>query len=109
MNNCSCVFLLIIALFVGLSEGFGRPCAKNTVTIQNKLASGSNLEVHCQSLNGDLGFHMVKFNDPPYNFSFGDNMFILTKWNCLLRQGPNMEYIQDFRAYEASPEGRRCG
>ncbi|KAF8104479.1 hypothetical protein N665_0172s0109 [Sinapis alba] len=95
--NSSFVFVLTIVLFVGLNEAV---CHKNTLAFQNNLAqSHSTLEVHCKSRDNDLGVHLVKFNDPAYTVRFNDNVFIRTRWDCVLRQGPKMEYSQSFRAY----------
>ncbi|CAN6808766.1 unnamed protein product [Brassica oleracea] len=106
MINFSFVFLLTIALFVGFHEA---KCRKNTVSFQNKLAkSHSTLEVHCKSKDDDLGVHRVKFNGHAYKFRFGDDIFVRTKWDCLLRKGPKMEYAQGFRAYTGG-FARKCG
>ncbi|ESQ38574.1 hypothetical protein EUTSA_v10029361mg [Eutrema salsugineum] len=105
MNNCCLIFLLIIILFVRSSEA---KCGKNAVVFKNKLASSrSILEVHCKSKYDDLGVHFVKFNAHAYTFRFRDNVFIRTKWDCLIRKGRKMEYI-DFRAYTGGFV-RRCG
>ncbi|CAN6874698.1 unnamed protein product [Brassica oleracea] len=97
MNNCPFVFLLTVVLFVGLNEAV---CHKNALAFENNLAkSHSTLQVHCKSRDNDIGVHLVKFNDPAYTFRFGDNVFLRTKWDCDLRQGPKMEYFQSFRAY----------
>lgn len=106
MKTCSFVFLLIIALFVGFSEA---KCDKNVLAFENKLASSRGpLEVHCKSANDDLGVHLVNFNAPAYNFSFGDGVILRTKWDCIIRHGPKMEYVLDFIAYIGG-FARRCG
>lgn len=93
-------------MFVGLNKAV---CRKNALEFQNNLAkSHSTLEVHCKSRDDDLGVHLVKFNDPAYTFRFADNVFIETRWDCDLRQGPKMEYFQSFRAYNGG-QPRKCG
>ncbi|CAF2125068.1 unnamed protein product [Brassica rapa] len=100
------VFLLIIALFAGLSEA---GCPKQVLAFQNSLASSHDtLLVHCKSGDDDLGVQLVKFGDPVYNIRFGDNVFIGTYWDCFIQHGPNMEYFLNFRAYTSGPS-RRCG
>ncbi|WZZ73041.1 hypothetical protein YC2023_084411 [Brassica napus] len=83
-----------------LEKKYVAVCHKNALAFENNLAkSHSTLQVHCKSRDNDIGVHLVKFNDPAYTFRFGDNVFLRTKWDCDLRQGPKMEYFQSFRAY----------
>ncbi|KAF8105037.1 hypothetical protein N665_0163s0010 [Sinapis alba] len=106
MNSFSFVFLLVIALYAGLSEAW---CRKNVLAFQNSLdSSHDTLQVHCKSGNDDLGIHFVKFSDHVYSIRFRDNVFIGTYWDCIIQHGSKMEYVLNFRAYTSRPV-RRCG
>ncbi|WZY82407.1 hypothetical protein YC2023_028791 [Brassica napus] len=74
------------------------------------LTSTQNpLKVHCKSKDDDLGDHFVKFKDPPYNFSFHDNVLLTTEFDCCLSwMRANMAYHQKFAAYIGA-DFFRCG
>lgn len=106
MNRVFSILCFIFVLSFGSNES---KCRKNTVAFQNNLfQSHSILKVHCKSRDDDLGDHFVKFQDPAYNFSFHDNPFLTTKFNCNLSKGARMEYQRKFLAYEGAPI-YRCG
>ncbi|CAA7019037.1 unnamed protein product [Microthlaspi erraticum] len=84
-------------------------CHKNTLVFQNNLfQSHAVLKVHCKSRDDDLGDHFVNFQGPGYDFRFGDNIFLTTKWHCSLAKGTNPQYSREFQAYEGAPIFRRC-
>ncbi|RID43857.1 hypothetical protein BRARA_I00692 [Brassica rapa] len=58
---------------------------------------------HCCSKDNDLSVKNLNFNATPYVIEFHDEIPNVTKWNCLLRQGANMEYYFDVEVYKAGP------
>ncbi|KAG2278323.1 hypothetical protein Bca52824_060878 [Brassica carinata] len=54
----------------------------------------------------------MAFNATPYVIAFHDEIFYLTTWNCLLRQGTNNnnKFVYDVQMYKAGPRLiPRCG
>ncbi|KAF8103889.1 hypothetical protein N665_0183s0064 [Sinapis alba] len=99
------LFILVITYF--------RPheaCIKNRVLLHNELGPGKRLEFHCYSAHNDLSVNNLNFNDTPYVIKFHDDWLFQTIWDCLLKQGANMEYFYRVEVYKA---GRRvfpkCG
>ena len=108
MNLPFSISFLIFALCFASSEI--TKCHKNTLVFQNSLTLTQNtLKVHCKSKDDDLGDHFVKFKDPPYNFSFHDNVLLTTEFDCCLSwMRANMAYHQNFAAYIGA-DFFRCG
>ncbi|KAL1208611.1 putative S-protein4 [Cardamine amara subsp. amara] len=115
------VFVLVIAMCVGLNEGIvcssdsrdprcgGSGCIHNNLEFRNQLTPGSVLKVNCTSNRNEArGVHEVKFNQA-YDFNFPESSSIRIVWACHLRYGPKMEYFQTiWRAYRGA-FSRRCG
>ncbi|KAF8088041.1 hypothetical protein N665_0557s0041 [Sinapis alba] len=90
------IFILVTTYF--------RPheaCVKNRVLLHNELGPGRLLEFHCYSLYNDLGVKNLTFNATPYVIEFHDDVIVLTIWDCLLRQGANLEYFYKVEVYKA--------
>ncbi|KAF3569357.1 hypothetical protein DY000_02011506 [Brassica cretica] len=104
-----------LILFILVTVTYFRPqeaCVKNRVVIHNELGPGRILEYHCYSNRDDLGIKNMAFNATPYVIAFHDEIFYLTTWNCLLRQGPNNnnKFVYDVQMYKAGPRLiPRCG
>ena len=96
------IFLMLVTI---TCFGLNQACIKNHVVILNLLAPGRILEYHCYSNVDDLGVKRLDFNATPFTIKFHDEIPNLTKWNCILRQGPNnsMEYSYDVEVYKAGP------
>ncbi|CAH8277217.1 unnamed protein product [Arabidopsis lyrata] len=91
-------------------SGINQACVENHIVILNLLAPGRILEYHCRSNDDDLGVRRLDFNATPFIIKFHDEIPHLTKWNCIFRQGPNMEYSFDVEVYKAGPRLiPRCG
>ncbi|CAF1866470.1 hypothetical protein Bca4012_033800 [Brassica carinata] len=101
-------FIFLYLIFSLHVESNVEKCHKNMVAIQNNLTlSRSILKVHCVSKDDDLGDHFLRFQDVAYNFSFHDSLLI-TRFKCILWKGANLEYHQNFTAYQGGAY-LKCG
>ena len=91
------LFILVTVTYFRSQEA----CVKNRVVIHNELGPGRNLEYHCYSNKDDLGIKNMAFNATPYVIEFHDDVILITTWDCLLRQGANMEYSYKVEVYRA--------
>ncbi|KAK7363373.1 hypothetical protein VNO77_05514 [Canavalia gladiata] len=91
--------LLIIGLCIHAVEG-----AKH-VSIKNKLGSGKNLTLHCQSKDDDLGKHNIAYDDE-FGWDFNDNIAGTTLFFCNLGWEKVGDYI--FDAYSFARDKVRC-
>ncbi|KAF2562636.1 hypothetical protein F2Q70_00018876 [Brassica cretica] len=104
--NYFVLFILVTSTYFGINEA----CKKNQVEIHNQLGPGKVLQFHCRSGDDDIGVKTLNFNAVPYIIRFHDEIPNLTKWDCILRQGPKMEYSYDVQVYKAGPRLiPRCG
>ncbi|EOA17932.1 hypothetical protein CARUB_v10006341mg [Capsella rubella] len=105
MSNLIFLFLVTFTSFV-----LNQACKQNQVVIMNELGPNRILEFHCYSNKDDLGIKTMGFQGTPYTIRFHDEIPNLTRWNCILRQGANMEYSFDVQMYKAGPRLiPRCG
>ena len=91
------VLFILVTTYFRLHEA----CEMNRVLLHNELGPGRLLEFHCYSVNNDLGVKNLNFNATPYVIEFHDDAILITTWDCLLRQGANLEYFYKVEAYRA--------
>ena len=91
------ILFILVTTYFRLHEA----CEKNRVLLHNELGPGRILEFHCYSVNNDLGVKNLNFNATPYVIEFHDDVILITTWDCLLRQGANMEYSYKVEVYRA--------
>ncbi|CAH8392819.1 unnamed protein product [Eruca vesicaria subsp. sativa] len=95
---------LILFILVTTYFRLHKACEKNRVILHNELGRGRILKFHCYSADNDLGVKNLNFNAPPYIIEFHDDVIYRTTWNCLLRQGANMEYSYEVEVYRAGDD-----
>ncbi|KAK7291766.1 hypothetical protein RIF29_07163 [Crotalaria pallida] len=75
------------------------------VSIKNKLGSGRNMTLHCQSKDNDLGEHNIGDGDE-FGWDFSDNVIGTTLFYCDLGWGNVQEF--HFDAYSFGRDHVRC-
>ncbi|CAH8392803.1 unnamed protein product [Eruca vesicaria subsp. sativa] len=100
------VLFILVTTYFRLHEA----CENNRIELHNELGPGRILELHCHSLEDDLGVKNLNFNAPPFVIGFHDNVITRTAWYCMFRQGANKEYFYKIEAYRAGYNFiPRCG
>ncbi|CAH8392807.1 unnamed protein product [Eruca vesicaria subsp. sativa] len=94
--------LLTLFLLVTTYFRLHETCEYNRVVLHNELGPGRLLEFHCSSMYDDLGVRNLTFNATPFVIKFHDDLYYITYWNCLLRQGVDMEYFYNVEVYKAA-------
>lgn len=95
--------IVTLLLLIGLSIQVAVD-AKH-VSIKNKLGSGKNMTLHCQSKDDDLGEHNIAYGDE-FSWDFSDNIFGTTLFFCDLGWERVQEY--HFDAYSFGRDNVRC-
>lgn len=75
------------------------------VSIKNRLGSGQNMTLHCQSKDNDLGEHNIG-NGEEFGWDFNDDIFGSTLFFCDLAWKNVHEY--HFDAYSFARDFVRC-
>lgn len=99
------LFIIVLVTIFGLNEA--QYCPPNTIFIKNELGPGRVLGIHCRSQKVDLGVQKLDFNAPAYLISFWEDVSIVTRWNCILRQGFLFDYYVDVEVYKR--DSLMCG
>ncbi|KAL3518657.1 hypothetical protein ACH5RR_021246 [Cinchona calisaya] len=82
-------------------------CGKVQVHIMNMQRSGGRINVHCQSKDDDLGFHVVEYGDE-YSWSFGANIWGSTLFYCDVQMINGDLTWYHFDAYDGIRDFFRC-
>ncbi|KAK7264828.1 hypothetical protein RJT34_32440 [Clitoria ternatea] len=95
--------LTLLLVLIGLCA----PIVAGTkhVSIKNKLGSGKNMTLHCQSKDNDLGTHDIADGDE-YGWEFSDNVFGTTLFFCDLGWEKVADY--HFNTYSFGRDFVRC-
>lgn len=75
------------------------------VTILNDLGDGTDLKIHCQSHDDDLGEHVLKYQQS-FGFHFRNNFFLVTIFNCQMSWNKESH---SFDIYDAVRDRDYCG
>ncbi|KAG4959279.1 hypothetical protein JHK87_035912 [Glycine soja] len=92
--------VLVIVLCTTIVEG------TKHVSIKNRLGSGRNMTLHCQSKDNDLGKQNIAYGDE-FGWDFSDNVAGTTLFFCDL----GWENVEEFHfdAYSFARDRVRCG
>ncbi|KAK4774349.1 hypothetical protein SAY86_009284 [Trapa natans] len=106
-KNKYALFLLLLALFLSVAAALEKDesiTVKASVWVRNRLPSGQNVTIHCQSKDDDLGVHTILPNDI-YNFEFHNNIWGTTLFFCRVTTSYG-QGLYDF--YKYSRDKKRC-
>ncbi|KAJ4848699.1 hypothetical protein Tsubulata_043139 [Turnera subulata] len=90
------VILLAMAFVVGNSIRLPLPFRTFHVRVENSLAGGKILNVHCKSGDNDLGLHRLRPNNHQ-EFAFKMNYLGTTLFWCTLTQGNRYASFEVFK------------
>ncbi|XP_010530251.1 PREDICTED: uncharacterized protein LOC104806861 [Tarenaya hassleriana] len=94
-RSLKCVFLVVLVSFATVTDASSSK-VYNVVRFKNRLKSNKNLKINCSKRKA---VDQVVPPDTVFRFNVDDNFFGTTKIYCELRQGPNYEHHQSFKAY----------
>ncbi|KAI4323482.1 hypothetical protein L6164_023081 [Bauhinia variegata] len=107
------VFLITLILPIAATlsskatESLNKPLyPKVKVEIFNALEGGSNLNLHCQSKDDDLGTHVVQ-SGQSYQFEFHPNLVIHNTLFYCNFDWPDDQWLHHFDVYDESQDA--CG
>ncbi|KAK4774749.1 hypothetical protein SAY86_009684 [Trapa natans] len=102
------LLLLLLALFLSVAAALEKKdesiTVKASVWVDNKLPSGQNFTIHCQSKDDDLGVHTILPNQN-YTFHFHNNIWGTTLFFCRVTTSYG-QGLYDFYKYKR--DKKRC-